>query len=206
MHQKNSLLTIIGLIFIIFLYENVYVVDIISNSMIPILKKGKKAIYVNRKFFKLRKGAIIIFEKNGQLLVKRIVGLSNDTVSYSSQKLILNEVPINEDYLKNNLDYCFISPFNSDYIYVNEYIVPFEGYYVEINPESLARYKQLIEDIEQTKITQKGNRFFLRNSPFQNYIFPTDCYYVLGDNRNNSIDSRSYGAISEKNIRGVVIF
>jgi len=74
-HQKNSLLTIIGLIFIIFLYENVYVVDIISNSMIPILKKGKKVIYVNRKFFKLRKGAIIIFEKNGQLLVKRIVGL-----------------------------------------------------------------------------------------------------------------------------------
>ena len=56
------------------------------------------------------------------------------------------------------------------------------------------------------KITQQNGAIYLNGKQINHYVFPSDCYYVLGDNRNNSIDSRSYGAISEKNIRGVVIF
>lgn len=40
---------------------------------------------------------------------------------------------------------------------------------------------------------------------FEKIIIPTDEYFILGDNREKSVDSRLYGPISKKNIKGILI-
>ena len=71
-----------------------------GSSMYPYLNHGDWIVY-GRTGRELQKNDVVVFEKNGENLVKRIVGLPGDTVeiSKSGGRVVINGIPISEDYV-----------------------------------------------------------------------------------------------------------
>ncbi|MBW2961147.1 signal peptidase I [Mesonia aestuariivivens] len=90
--------------------------------------------------------------------------------------------------------------------------IPEKGKTVAINPKSLPFYKRIIEVYEGIemgnphKITVNGKQVLLDNEPLTQYTFKQNYYFMMGDNRHNSEDSRYWGYVPENHVVGKPIF
>ncbi|HEX9251271.1 MAG TPA: signal peptidase I, partial [Ignavibacteriaceae bacterium] len=82
-------------------------------------------------------------------------------------------------------------------------VVPKKGMKVELDPKNILIWQNAINtDYGKKVISVEGTVITLNNQPIRDYIFEKDYYFVLGDNRKNSIDSRYFGFIPEEWIIG----
>ena len=98
---------------------------------------------ISYRFSDIKRFDIVVIKKNNEYLIKRVIGLPSEKVVYKDNKLYINDVLIEENFLHKKTD---------DYV------------------------------LEE--------------------IIPNDYYFVLGDNRIDSLDSRYIGLISKKEILG----
>ena len=90
--------------------------------------------------------------------------------------------------------------------------IPKKGTTTPINAENIPLYKRLIEVYEgeemgnPRKITVNGNQVLLDGQPLTSYTFKQDYYWMMGDNRHNSGDSRFWGFVPENHIVGKPVF
>ncbi|MCC4214572.1 signal peptidase I [Leeuwenhoekiella parthenopeia] len=90
--------------------------------------------------------------------------------------------------------------------------IPKKGTSTAITPENIPLYKRLIEVYEgeemgePRKITVSGNQVMLDGQPITSYTFKQDYYWMMGDNRHNSEDSRFWGFVPENHIVGKPVF
>jgi signal peptidase I len=158
---------------------------IISPSMLPILKVGDK-IWVNKISKTLKINDVATFyAPNGETTpyIKRCIGVALDTL------IRLQDGSLS---LKNKLQ-------NTDYQY---FIIPKKGLSVPINLNNLSFYKPLIEQQEGGQIGVIGNQLYINGAIQNTYSFQQNYYFMVGDNRQNSQDSRHWGLVGEKNILG----
>lgn len=162
-----------------------------SGSMMPTLLVGD-FILVNKFAYGLRlpvlhsrlsdsegpeRGDVVVFRypKNQSVdYIKRVVGLPGDHVAYYNKQLFINGQPANQIVED---EYQNIDPQRAD------------SGQLFLNEDLLGVSHDIL--IDQNKYSMEGE-----------YIVPPRSYFVMGDNRDNSNDSRFWGVVPEENLVG----
>ena len=71
--------------------------------------------------------------------------------------------------------------------------IPKAGATVKIDAKSLPYYEQIIKNYENNDLQIVGDNIFINGKKADSYTFKQDYYWMMGDNRHNSLDARYYG-------------
>ncbi len=84
--------------------------------------------------------------------------------------------------------------------------IPEAGKSVELNKETLPFYKKVIGEYEGNDLKVNGDEIRINGQVATSYTFKQDYYWMMGDNRHNSLDSRYWGFVPADHIVGKPIF
>jgi signal peptidase I len=167
--------------------------DVPTGSMKPTILEGDR-VFVNKLAYDLKvpfttwhiaewgnpqRGDIVVFYSphDGQRLVKRVIGLPGDVVELRNEQLLLNGKPVG--YAQ--LDVSF-----------SEQLPATERDHSLFATEQLAERKHAVMAIPALPAKRT----------FEPVHVPEGHYFMMGDNRDNSFDSRFWGAVPRKQIIG----
>jgi len=86
-------------------------------------------------------------------------------------------------------------------------VIPQRGMTIKLDERTFALYWRDIRVYENNpSFEQRGGQFFLDGEPITEYTFKLDYYWMMGDNRHNSEDSRIWGFVPETHILGKPLF
>ena len=204
-----GLFPVIVVVFILrsFLFEPF---KIPSGSMIPTLQIGD-LILVNKFHYGIRlpvanikvtegtpvqRGDVMVFRfppRPSQDYIKRVVGIPGDEVAYLNKKLTINGQPVASENLPDYFDESVMR-------------------YFKHQRESLpGKTHNLIVDNERPAFIPGADEFPFRDQcrySVEGVVckVPAGHYFMMGDNRDNSLDSRYWGFVPDANIVGKAFF
>jgi signal peptidase I len=168
-----------------------------SGSMHPTLLEGD-FIVVNKYDYGLKvplsgfrlieigapkRGDVIVFkhEENGESIdmIKRVIGLPNDHIQYKDKTLYINGEVIKQDFIADKID-------------TNE-----RG--------ATSPVRELREHLDHVKhdiYVQPAMNHLGSYYQYDDVIVPQNSYFVMGDNRDNSKDSRIWGFVKDQDVQG----
>ena len=214
-----GLFPVIAVVFVLrsFLFEPF---KIPSGSMIPTLLVGD-LILVNKFHYGVRlpvvnlkitdgnpvqRGDVMVFRyppRPSLDYIKRVVGVPGDEVAYLNKQLSINGVPVEKAARPD-----FFDEDSMRYIKQFEEKIPL-GY--KSNDNKGMRVHNLLNDIDRPAFIPGADDFaFKENCRYTvegvTCKVPAGHYFMMGDNRDNSLDSRYWGFVPEKNIVGKAFF
>lgn len=206
---SGSFFPVIALVFFLrsFLFEPF---KIPSSSMVPTLVIGdlilvNKFTYgirlpvLNKKIIEVnnpQRGDVMVFKypKDPSLdYIKRVIGVPGDKITYKNKRLTVNGKEISYEALPDYLDEEHLT-------YIKQYM------------ENLTGVKhRILNDDRAPAFVQNPDPFKYRNLCSYNAegftcLVPAGHYFMMGDNRDNSLDSRYWGFVPDENIVGKAFF
>ena len=174
-----------------------------SGSMKPTLLVGdhllvNKFIYGIRipiidkfliQFKEPERGDVVVFKwpKDESLdFIKRVIGVEGDTIQIKDKQLYVNNKKVKEQLLDEKIKNQLFGKYNDDEI------TNADAYEETIgNRKHIILYQPSLEKLEKNK-----------NDNFGPVTVPADSIFVMGDNRDNSEDSRYWGYVKLEKIKG----
>ncbi|MBC8034463.1 MAG: signal peptidase I [Chitinophagaceae bacterium] len=80
--------------------------------------------------------------------------------------------------------------------------IPAKGATLKLTEENYAIYERAIRTYENNKLEKREGKFFINDVPTDQYVFKLNYYWMMGDNRHQSQDSRYWGFVPEDHIVG----
>lgn len=84
--------------------------------------------------------------------------------------------------------------------------IPAKGWTVQIDSNNMPLYYRAIRTYEGNKVEQKGKDWYINDQLATSYTFKMNYYWMMGDNRHNSADSRYWGFVPEDHVVGKALF
>lgn len=157
-----------------------------GDSMIPVLNDGDYAIVVDRNALDIIY-TVKNFEKNDYLFKEE------DIVVFSMPTVFGNQIVSYNKMFKR---------INNEYNYND--VLPYKNLIVKVNNHNYDEMKYLLLydgfDIDDNLLLK------IEEIDSIEYKFKNDFYFLIGDNKKNSIDSRSFGPIPHRLIEGLVVY
>lgn len=169
-------------------------------------KAGDKVLIL-KNFYSIKHNDVVIFKRKNENMIKRCVGLPGESIqiingkTYSNNKLvtlpskaIIGNILNIDAYSSAEISYTYNKNWNLNNF--GNYTVPAKGMRILLTPENFSLYNKLIYDDGSKKMLNQKNIY---------YVFNNNYFFLLGDNRVQSVDSRFFGPIKESEIKGKVI-
>lgn len=86
-------------------------------------------------------------------------------------------------------------------------VIPKKGMTISVNDSTLAFYSDIIKlDEDNTNVEINDGHLRVNGQNITSYTFKQDYFFMMGDNRNNSLDSRYWGFVPENHVVGKALF
>lgn len=159
-----------------------------------------------------------LYDEEYENYVKRCVGTPGDKIEIKDRVLFVNgnqfQIPKKiryariETYPKGRVDQnIFPKNYNWDGDNYGPITVPKKGDILEISSENIEMYRKMINlDYGKEVVKISGSKVYINGVETNFYTVKEDQYFMIGDNQDNSSDSRFWGFVPRKNVIGKPLF
>lgn len=132
-----------------------------------------------------------------------------EKIKHFSNVTLVENLLENRGYAEGIYDYS-VFPHDPNYPWNQNYLgplyIPKKGSTIKISKKNISIYERVIGHYEGNKLQIKDSTILINDKPVTEYTFKMNYYFMMGDNRHNSLDSRFWGFVPEDHIIGKPIF